>query len=86
MLLARDHDFDLLSDIAQPAQHDLVAIHESEDGILDTDVFAELADQRLHTAQVVAGHAREQVVHGLKLESAVDEIQPRGAVNVHGGA
>ncbi|KFY90677.1 hypothetical protein V500_05015 [Pseudogymnoascus sp. VKM F-4518 (FW-2643)] len=86
VLLARDHDLDLLGDIAQPAQHDLVTIHEPEDGILDTDVFAELTDQRLHAAQVVAGHSWEQVVHGLELESAVDEIQPRGAVNVHGGA
>lgn len=86
MLLARDHDLDLLRDIAQPAEDDLVAIHESVDGILDPDIVAEVTDERLHTAQVVAGHTREQVVHGLELETAVDEVQPRGAVDVHGGA
>lgn len=86
MLLASDHDLNLLGYITQPAQDDLVPIHEPEDGILNPDIFAELADQSLHTAQVMARYAREQVVHGLELKTAVDEIQPGRAVNVHGGA
>ncbi|KFY77510.1 hypothetical protein V499_03140 [Pseudogymnoascus sp. VKM F-103] len=86
MLLARDHNLNLLGNIAQPAEDDLIPIHEPEDGILNPDILAELANQRLHPAQVVAGHAREQVVHGLELEATVDEVQPRGAVDIHGGA
>lgn len=86
MLLARDHDLNLLRDIAQPAEHDLVAIHEPKDRVLDSDILAEFADQSLHPTKVVAGYAREQVVHGLELETAVDKVQPGGAVDIHGGA
>lgn len=86
MLLASDHDLDLLGDIAEPAQDDLVSIHKPEDGILNPNILAELANQSLHAAQIMARYAREQVVYSLKLETAVDEVQPGGAVNVHGGA
>ena len=86
VLLALHHDLELGADLVQPAQHLLVPVHELEDGVLDARVVAELPHQRLDLAQVMPRHAREEVVAGLELEAAVDEVEPGGAVDVHGGA
>lgn len=34
----------------------------------------------------MSGDARKQVVDGLELEAAVQEVEPGGTVDVHGGA
>ena len=54
--------------------------------IRDTRLLAELAHQLLPPPQIVPRHAGEQVVDGLELQAAVDPVQPRGAVDVHGRA
>lgn len=86
MLLALDHDIQLITDILQPPQHLSVAIGEVEDRVRHTSVVAELPDHELHLAQVMARHTREQVVNGLELKTAVHKVHPCGAVDVHGGA
>lgn len=86
MLLARHHNLNLLRNIAQPAQNDLIPIHKPKDRILNPNILTELPNQRLHPAQIVARHARKQVVHSLELQTAVDKVQPRGTIDVHSGA
>lgn len=72
--------------LPQPT-HDLaIAAHKPKQRIRDADVETKRPDQALRPAQIVSRNARIQVVDGLELEAAVQEIQPRRAVDVHGGA
>lgn len=84
--LARGQDRRLPSHIAQLADDLLVAIGEAVQAVRNLDVVAKLHDQALGAAQVVAGDARVEVVDGLELQAAVEEVEPLGAVDVHGGA
>lgn len=68
------------------AQNNLVALDKAIALVLDSCLIAELADQNLQSTQVVARHAREEMVDGLELKASVQEIQPGGAIDVHGGA
>lgn len=79
-------DLELLRDFGQAADDLLVAPGEAVDGVRDADVVAEAADVDLGLAQVVARDARVQVVHGLELQAAMEEVEPGRAVDVHGGA
>ena len=83
VLLTRRHDLGLLRDLLQPAQHDAVAGRKAVDHVLDLRLGAEILHERLQLAQVVSGHAREEVVHGLELQAAVDEVEPLRAGDVH---
>jgi len=86
VLLTRRHHLRLLSNFLQPAQHDAVASSKSMDHVLDLSLGAELLHERLQPAKVVARYTREQVVHGLELQAAVDEVEPLRAGDVHGCA
>lgn len=86
VLVAVDHHGDLLANGVEAAEHLLVALDEAEDGVGDARVLAKLLDQLLDLAQVVARHAREEVVDDLELQAAVDKVHPGGAVDVHGGS
>ena len=86
VLLALDQHLHLLADLPQAGQHLSVAVDEPEDLVLNPRLRAELLDERLQLAEVVPRHSREEVVHGLELQTAVDEVEPGGAVDVHGGA
>lgn len=86
VLLALDHDIQLITNILQPPQHLSVTIGEVEDRVRHTSVVAELPNHELHLAQVMARHTWEQVVNGLELETAMHKVHPRGAVDVHSGA
>jgi len=70
----------------ESAQNNLVALHKAITLVLDRCLVAELANKNLQSAQVVARHAREEVVDSLELKTSVQEIQPGGAVDIHGGA
>lgn len=63
-----------------------VPIHKGQDLVFDADVGAELSHQDLQIPQIVSRDAGEQVVDRLELQTAVEEIQPGGTVDVHGGA
>lgn len=76
----------LLTNLVQPPQHFTVPIDKPQDRVRDPRLIAKLAHKNLHLAKIVPGHAGKQVMHSLKLQAAVDKIEPRGAVNVHGGA
>lgn len=86
VLLAGEEVSNLLADLVEAAEDLLVAVGEAENRVGDTGLPAELADVDLGLAEVVARQAREQVVDGLELEAAVDEVEPGRAVDVHGGA
>lgn len=86
MLLTRRHHLRLLSNFLQPAQHNSIARRKPVDHVLDLGLFAEILHERLQSAEVVAGNAREQVVDSLELQAAVDEIEPLRAGDVHGCA
>lgn len=86
VLLTPDQVLDLHAHLVQPPQHLFVSVHEPQQRVRDPCLGAKLHDQRLQPAQVVPRHTREQVVHGLELEAAVEPVEPRRAVNVHGGA
>lgn len=77
---------DLIRHLLQAAQHLLVSPAEAVNHIWNLCISTELPNILLCLAKVVSGHAREEVMHGLKLEAAVEEVQPGGAVDVHGGA
>lgn len=86
MLLARRHNLSLLSNLLQSAQHHAIARREAMDHVLDLCLGAELPHKLLQLAQIVARDAREEVVHGLELQAAVDEVEPLRAGDVHGRA
>lgn len=86
VLLALEHDVELVTHVLEPAQDLLVAVGEVEDRVRNARVVAELADHELRLAEVVSGDAGEEVVDGLELETAVDPVEPGWAVNVHGCA
>jgi hypothetical protein len=74
MLLTRSHHLSLLSNLLQSAQHNTITRRKPVDHVLDLRLFAELLHESLQFAQIVARDAREQVVHCLELQAAVDEI------------
>lgn len=82
-LAALFHKADLLRHVTEPADDLLVSIIESEDGVRNTSLLAELQNILLSATQVVAGHARVQVVDSLKLQATVEEVQPGRTVNIH---
>lgn len=86
LILALNHDLDLLADIRQVTDDLLVAIHESEDGVRDLGLLTELLDKSLTSPQVVAGHTGKEVVHSLELQTAVIPVEPLRAVDIHGGS
>ena len=83
VLLTRRHHLRLLRDFLQSAQHDAVASRETVDHVLDLRLGAELLHERLQPAEIVTRYAREEVVHGLELQAAVDEVEPLRAGDVH---
>ena len=83
MLLALDHDIKLIAYILKTAQNLSVSVGEVEDGVRNTRVGAEIAEHELHLAEVVSRHTGEKMVNGLELKTAVDEVQPGRAVDIH---
>lgn len=73
-------------DISQVTNDLLIALLEPIKRIRDADILAEFHDQFLASAEVVPRDPWEQVVHGLELETTMEEVEPLRAVNVHGGA
>lgn len=69
--LARKHNLHLLGHLLKSAQDNLVAFHETVTVVGQLRLVAELADQSLHLPQVVPGHAGEEMVYSLELESTV---------------
>lgn len=59
VLLTRGHHLRLLSNFLQPAQHNAVARRKPVDHVLDLGLFAEILHERLQSAEVVTGNARE---------------------------
>jgi hypothetical protein len=86
VLLALDHNIKLITHVLKTTEDLSVSIGEVEDRVRNTRVGAELADHELHLAKVVSRHAGEQMVNSLELKTAVNEVHPRRAVDVHGGS
>ena len=86
VLLTLDQHPHLRPHLIQPTEHLFISIHKPQDLIPDSGLFAELLDMHLQLAQVMPWHPREKMMHGLELKPAVDEVQPFGAVDVHGRA
>ena len=86
VILAVDQDLDLIAYLAKPTQHLFISVDECKNRIRNVSVIAELPDELLKPAEVVARNAGKEVVHGLELKAAVDEVEPGGAVDIHGGA
>lgn len=84
VLLAIDQHCDLFADFSESTQHFLVTVHESQDRVRNAGFLAEFSNQTLNLAEVVSRHTGEQVVDGLELQSAVHEVHPGRAVNIHG--
>ena len=76
----------LFGHLAQSANHLLIAFHKPEDGVRNPDLLAKLPHQPLRLAQIMPRDPRVQMVDGLELETAVDEVQPGWAIDVHGRA
>jgi hypothetical protein len=86
VLLALDHDSELIANILKPAQNLAVSVGEVENRVRNASVVAEIADEELHLSEVMARHSGEEMVDSLELETAVDEVEPGRAVDVHGGS
>ena len=84
--LTLDKSLHHLANLLKSAQNNLVALNKAIALVLDCCLVTELADQNLQSTQVVARHAREEMVDGLELKASVQEIQPGGAVDIHGSA
>lgn len=101
--LASGEGLGLLRNFAKTSDDLFVAIMEAVDGVRDSGLLAELHDELLRFAEVVARDAREEMVDSLRgwsamrtsrcdgvegtnleLKTAVEEVKPLGAVNIHG--
>lgn len=82
-LLALDENCSLSRNLLKFTNDLLAAIHESIQGIRNPSLVAELLHQLLRCTKIMARHAREEMVDGLKLKAAVNEIQPLGAIDIH---
>lgn len=76
----------LLRNLTQVSNHHFVALLKPIQCVRNAHVLAKLHDHLLTFPQIVSRYAWIQVMHGLKLQSAVKEIQPRRTVDVHRGA
>lgn len=86
ILLTVDQDSDLIADLIHSIKHLLVSINEFQDGIGDACISAELLYHGLRFSEIMSRNAREQMMNGLELKTAVNEVQPGRAVDVHGSA
>jgi len=84
--LALRQDRRLAAHVSQSTDDLAVAVHEAEQRVGDADLGAEVLDETLRLAEVVARDPRVEVVDGLELQAAVDKVQPRRAGHVHRGA
>lgn len=75
----------LSTDLAQMGDDFFVAVDEPVQGIGHADIGAEILNEPLGASKIMAGHARVEVMDGLKLQAAMDEIEPRRAIDVHRG-
>lgn len=80
------HQLDLHRDVFEHAQDFGVAVNESVDVVGQADLVGELLDEVARATQLMARHARKEVMHRLVLQTAVKEVQPRWAGDVHGRA
>lgn len=76
----------LSPNVRQSANDLFVTIDETVQRIGNVGFLAEGLDKLLGAPQVVSRHAREQVVNGLELETAVDKVEPLRTIDVHGRA
>ena len=86
ILLTLDHHPNHIPHLLQPAQHNLIPLHKPIAMIRNPRLLTKLPHQLLAPPKIMPRHAGKQVVHGLKLQTAVDPVQPRGAIHVHGCA
>ena len=78
-------DPDLFRNIAKSSNDFLVAINKRENGIRNAGVTTELKDKLLGATEVVTRDTRVEVMDGLELKTAMEEIQPCRAVHIHCG-
>lgn len=78
------HETDLLRHFSKPTDNLLISIVEGKDSVGNTGVATKLQNILLGTSEVVARHARVEVVDRLELEATVEEVQPGRAIHVHG--
>lgn len=76
----------LLCDLTQVSNDHLIAFLKSIQGVGNTNVLAKLHNHLLALPQIVSRYARIQVMHCLKLQSAMEEVQPSRTIDIHGGA
>lgn len=76
----------LSRNIRQPT-HDLaIPLGEPIQRIRKTDLVTEGADQLLRSSQIMSRDTRVEMMDGLELQTAVDEVQPGRTIDVHGCA
>lgn len=85
-LLAFRENGCLSGDLRKTADDLFVAISKAIVGIRDAHFVAKFNNELLCLSKIVARHSREHVMNGLKLQATMDEVQPRGAVYIHGSS
>ena len=84
--LAFGQDSCLPSHLIKSANDGLAAVHESIKCVWNPDFGAELLHQLLRSTKVMSWHPGEKMMNCLKLQAAVEEVEPLGAVDIHGCA
>lgn len=82
--LTLGQDFRLACNVTEATKDLLVAIYKAIQCVRDARVVAKLLHDLLCLSQVVPRHTRVKMVYSLELQSAVKEVQPLRAVNIHG--
>lgn len=85
VLLALNQHLYLLGNLPKTSQDLTVTVFKAIDFILDANFFSKLLDPALQFAQVMPRDTKEEVVDGLELETTMDPVKPRRAVDVHRG-
>lgn len=79
------HNLNLVCNLLQDTPHVLVPFYKSKFGVFQSLLFCKLFDEKTCFAEVVTRETGEEVVRDLEMETAVDELDVRGANHVHRG-
>lgn len=84
ILLTLHKRIDHLSHLVKFTQHNTIPVHKPMNLVAQLRLGAKVADKSLNLPKIMSRHPRKKVMHGLELQTTVQEIQPGRAIDIHG--
>lgn len=78
-------DLNLLRDLSKPANYFLISSGKPIDNIWYSHFLTKLDHHRLCLPQIMSRDSWKEVMHSLKLQPTMEEVEPLRAINIHCG-